>query len=347
MQKKNDKLFFRIGPITVCVILVLIGILLIVVSYIDFRNPLTFWKAWGKSTSNALGTTLVASAVVSLILEISNLKSFFSGILGNILGDEFPLNAYSKENLEEFHKRLICYLCDKEIEVGQLENSLYSYEKIIRDKVTSVYYEYHTVKYFFTPDEVNGVFNVRAEITYKVVNKYKQPNPMNFRIKTFCLNGKDGYEDYENNFVLEQFTINNKVVDRKCVKIEDIPKSNNKTYYDYKIKIEKDLGKEKENIIKLIYEYRIPIYDITQSYKVTYPCKRLEHEFKIFPDKTTKKNWTLQGFAFAPFFCKQKGYESEFKVKQDTEDALSVKFEKWVFPGAGYVVAFKTDVNKN
>lgn len=133
---------------------------------------------------------------------------FFSGILGNILGDEFPLNAYSKENLEAFHKRLVCYLCDEEIEVEQLEKSLYSYEKIIRNKITSVYYEYHIVKYFFTPDEKNGVFDVRAEIIYKVVNKYKQTNLMNFRIKTFCLNGKDGSEDYKNNFVLEQFTIN-------------------------------------------------------------------------------------------------------------------------------------------
>ena len=139
MQKKNKKLFFRLGPIGVCLILVLVGILLVVLSYIDFRNPFSFWTAWGKSTSNSLGTTLVASAVVSLILEISNLKTFFSGILGNILGDEFPLSAYSKENLEAFHKRLVCYLCDEEIKVEQLENSLYSYEKTIRDKVTSVY----------------------------------------------------------------------------------------------------------------------------------------------------------------------------------------------------------------
>lgn len=77
MQKKNNKLFFRIGPIGVCIILVLAGILLVVLSYIDFSRPFSFWTAWGKNTSNSLGTTLVASAVVSLILEISNLKSFF------------------------------------------------------------------------------------------------------------------------------------------------------------------------------------------------------------------------------------------------------------------------------
>ncbi len=344
-MRKDKKIFFTIGPIGVCILLATVGILLVICSNINFENPYVFWAAWGKSTSNSLGTTLVASAVVSLILEISNLKSFFSGVLGNVLGDDFPLEAYSEENLENFHMRLICHLCNlfynPKMTVEQLKNSLYLYEKTIRENVTSVYYEYHTTKYFFTPDESNGLFKVRAEITYKLINKYSKPNSIRFRLKTYCLDGKDGKEDYKNNFDLQEFSINDKPAPKDCVKVEDIPKYTNKSYYDYKIKIEKKLDKEKENTIKLTYEYRMSMSDISQSYKVTLPCKRLEHEFKIFPDITTNKKWALQAVAFAPFFCKQGGYESNFKVKQATEDALSIKFDTWVFPGAGYVVTLK------
>lgn len=345
--KRDDKrIKFTFDSVGICGVLLLVGTLLVIISYIEFKEPLGFWVAWGKSTTNALGTTVVASAVVSFVLELSNLKTFFSGTLGNILGDDFPLESYSTSNLENFHKRLIAHLCEEDIKPDQLGQGLYSYEEEIRKNITSVYYEYHSSKYFITPDEKNGWFEVRAEISYKVVNKYKRANPMRFKVKTYCLNTANGKEDYDNNFKLSEFKVNGEEQNQSCVHIEDIEESANKNYYDYKIRIEKDFGVQRETNIKLKFEYKMPMFDIMQSYKASYPCKNLEHEFRIYPDKQTKEEWSLQCSAFAAFYNKQGGVNGDFNVKQDVDDFLQIKFNKWVFPGSGYVVFFKKEEKK-
>ena len=67
----------------------------------------------------------------------------------------------------------------------------------------------------------------------------------------------------------------------------------------------------------------------------------MEHVFKIFPDKSTKCQWSLQGSAFTSFFCKQKDSENDFKIEQTTDDTVRIRFNKWVLPGSGYVVTFR------
>lgn len=340
-KRDGKRISFALNSAGICAVLLLVGTLLVIISYIEFKEPFGFWVAWGKSTTNALGTTVVASAVVSFVLELSNLKAFFSGTLGNILGEDFPLEAYSAANLEKFHEKIIAHLCEEDIKTDQLGQGLYSYEEKLRSNITSAYYEYHSSKYFITPDEKNGLFEVKAEISYRVINKYKKENPMRFKVKTYCLNTKNGKEDYANNFKLCEFKVNGEEQDQSCVMIEDIEESSNKNYYDYKIKIEKDFGVQRETNIKLKYEYKMPMFDIMQSYKVSYPCKNFEHEFRIYPDKQTKGEWSLQTSAFAAFYNKQSGINGDFNVKQDVDDFLQIKFNKWVFPGSGYVVVFK------
>lgn len=347
MEKRTEeKISFKVGPQLVCFILLIIGVCLVVLSFLEAERAPDWWKLWGKNTVNTLGTTVVASSIVSLILEMSNLKSMFSKVLSNILGDDFPLTAYSNENLEKFHLKLIAHLCTEKINSDQLQSSLYQYEKIIRDATTEIYYQYHNGKYYFTPDEENGVFEVRSEIIYKIINKYGKENFIKHKIRTYSINGGNPEQEFKDNFKIETFTVNGKEIERDCIILENIPKTTYiKGFYDYKIKIYKTLGKEKENTIKLVHEYRMPISDISQSYKIIRSCKSLEHSFKIYPDKKTGETWVLQATAFDPFYCKQSENESEFKVEQSSDDSVRIRFNKWIFPGSGYVVTLKRNKN--
>lgn len=345
MAKRNkNRVEFKLNSAMVAIIIILVGLLFVILSHYEFNEPYTWWVAWGKSTVNTLGTTLMASAVVSFILEVSNLKSIFAEVLGNVLGESFPLDAYSEDNLDKFHLRIAAYLSGGNIPFEQLRNNIYAYEKKIRDQLAETYYDYHSSKYYYTPDEKNGVFEVTAETKYKIINKYGKDNAISFRIKTYAINGGTSEEEYANNFTIKKFKINGQDVDLDCVKLEDIPKNvHNKGYYDYKIRIDKPLGKEKEYEIELAYDYKMPISDISQSNKMTKCCKNMEHVFKIYPDKGTKEAWSLHGAAFTSFFCKQKESENDFKVDQTSDDTVRIRFNKWVLPGSGYVITLTKD----
>lgn len=144
--------------------------------------------------------------------------------------------------------------------------------------------------------------------------------------------------NYNNNFKLIQFRINGKDIPKESFEIEDIPKQTYQNYYDYKIKSNINLEKIKVNVVEIIYEYNVPIFDITQSYKITLPCKKLDHEFRINEDCGTREKWTLSASAFTTFFCNQKEYDSKYKVEQSTDDRVKIIFNDWALPGAGYVV---------
>jgi len=341
---KTEKIEIRVTPIVVCIFISIMGILLIVLAYFDFKKPPLWWDAWGANTSNSIGTTLIASSIVSIVLEFSNMKNFVKNVLKNILGDDFPLEAYSKDNLEQFQYKLASALCNKEnvkVSEDNLKNSIYStYENKLRNSSVDIYYDYHNSKYSIIPDENNGLFKVKAEVVYNVINKYGKDNRIKFKAKTYKISN-DGEEKLDD-FIVKVLEINDKPVEinEGCIKREEIPPRDNFNYYNYKIKIDKSLGDKKSNKIKMVFEYNIPIYDNLQSYKVSLPCKRIEHRFRIYDDCTTGAKWRLQATAFAAYYNKQGNDDARFKVEQNENDLVKINFEEWVFPGSGYVVTF-------
>lgn len=65
----------------------------------NYEQPFSWWESWGKSSFNNAGTTLLVAGIISFFIEISTLRSFFQDSMKNILNDDFPLDAYSEENL--------------------------------------------------------------------------------------------------------------------------------------------------------------------------------------------------------------------------------------------------------
>ena len=340
MKKKTEKILFMLGTKGICLILFLIGLLCVTFSFVSFKDPFPWWEAWGKSVSNTLGTTLIASCVISLVFEISNINSVFQNILGNVLNDEFPIEAYSNENLIRFKNRICLHQCKEGMKQEQLLNSIYKYEKDLLDLSNSIYYEYHNASYVIEPREKEGIFKVDASIEYEIVNRFGDDNLMRFKIRTYSISEKSPEEDYENNFKINKFEINGKKVENPEVLIENIDKEVDSNFYDYKVKITKDLGKKKNVTIIMNYTYNMPISDQIQSYKVTLPCKKLEHKVRIKQDRTTGAEWQIKANAFTAFYYKQKEGNSKFRVEQTGNDHTRVRYDDWTIPGGGYVLYF-------
>lgn len=98
---KKRRISYRIGSIAVIALFELGGICLIALANIPFKNPYIWWEAWGRDTASNAGTTILVAGIISLLIEISTLKTF-SGFYENILNEDFPFSAYSEENLVNF-----------------------------------------------------------------------------------------------------------------------------------------------------------------------------------------------------------------------------------------------------
>ena len=340
-RKRNiDTVIFKMGTKGISVILFLSGLLCIVFSFLEFNEPWEWWETWGKNVANTVGTTLMASCVISFFLELSNINSILQKILGNILGDDFPLDAYSIENLEKFKYRICTYQSKEGMKKEQLANSIYKYEKRLLELSNGIYYDYHNLRYFIEPNEEKGIFRVDAVIEYKIVNKFGDDNEMRFKIRTYTISDSEPKKDYENNFLLKKFEINGETVKDPQIEIERIDKETDSNYYDYKVKIRKKFGNQKNVTVKMEYTYNMPIRDQLQSYKITLPCKRLEHQIKIKPDAVSKTPWEVKTNAFTAFYYRQKDADCKFKVDQNGSDYTRIVYDDWIIPGGGYVLYF-------
>lgn len=117
----------------------------------------------------------------------------------------------------------------------------------------------------------------------------------------------------------------------QCEKITTLDESN---FYDYKIKLTLNFGSEKSVIVHMEYEQVEQLYDRFQSYKITLPCKKLQHEIRI------NGGWELTGTAFTAFYFSQKNPDAVFSVHKIARDSIRVDFNDWVLPGGGYALYY-------
>lgn len=204
------------------------------------------------------------------------------------------------------------------------------------------YYKFHSTKYYITPDKNSGLFHIKCITEYEIINKQENEIPLRFKMKLYFTKKGMSHEEIKDAFVFNEMKVNGKDIKDYKDKME-ITDTNEKfdAYYDYKMKLVLKLGYEKVYRVKLDYEFDVPINDRTQSYKISLPCKNLEHEINILEDKETGQKWEVNATAFASFYVKQGDYSSTFKVKQSRDDSATVLFNDWTIPGAGYVMSYR------
>lgn len=332
MNQKEQKTKVTISLSSICIIIILIGFLLILLTSIDITNAWWVWDNILKNVLSAIGTTLLSAGLVSIVLEISDIKDSVSTAINKILQGDFSFKGYSNDKLIEANNKIALSRLNFNEGDDVLNDSIYEfYEPQLLQSVKSVYYKYHNAVFKITPMSDLQLFKFDVECNYEIINRYNLPNKMNFKIKSYSVS------DSKCEFKLLKFQVNGEDVEY-IIKSEN---GDNNIYYDKKINVDYDFKDLKEAKVSLKYEYYSPMFDIRQSYKVTKPCQQLEHKIYILPDSGNSDiEWKLEATAFSAYYINQKNIDDKVRVEQAVNDSIKIKIDNWMFPGSGYVTMY-------
>lgn len=328
-KEKNTKATVSIW--FVCLSIMFVGFLLIILTSIDIQNAAWLWENIFRKILSVLGTTLFSAGLVSIVLEISDIKDTISRAINKIIQGDFSFEGYSEEKLMEANERIALARLGLKQDEHSLKNSVYQlYEPLILQSHKGIYYKYHNASFMIEPLMDKAMFKILVECNYEIINKYGLENKMNFKLKSYSTEGM------EYDFKLLDFEVNNK---KEMIFIEKESLENG-IYYDQKIRLHYDFKKSKDTKIYLKYEYYTPIFDVRQSYKLTYPCRHLEHKIYMRNNKKSDMKWRVEATAFSPYYISQKNIDDTVRVEQEVEESVKIKMTDWVLPGAGYVTMY-------
>lgn len=322
---------FKIPLWAFVIIMVVIAIILILVS-IDKNG---YWY----QVANVLGTTLLATAVVSIVLEYSSIKSTVNAAIKNMLEGDINLDSFSDNSLNRFGKKVAIQRSKLDIKEDDLDRSIYTLESQLLGLLDNTYYEYHNSTIYLNPDKDKNVIHKKVKMDYLIMNKYENENYIDHEFLVFNNPDDKNGDNWKENISINNFRINDTDLTNEAksyLRIEKIPPKEHK-YYQSKISFYRKLQDCKKHKVKLEFEYDIPITDNIQAFKVVKPAKRLEHTFIM----TNEENAEKLGFsanAFTSFYCSE---GEKFKIEAMNDTDVKIRFEDWIIPGAGYVVIIK------
>lgn len=316
----------------ICLIIIALGVALIIIASLEAKGGCWVWNDSLEAVLTSIGTTLVSAGLVSIVLEISDIKDSVSSAINKILQGDFSFKGYKDDKLIEANNKIALTRLRLNETDDDLCDSIYEfYEPKLLQSVKSVCYKYHNAVFKITPMSDAQLFKFEVECNYEIVNKYKLPNEMNFKIKSYSIS------DDKYGFKLDKFKINGLDVAPE-IKTE---KGENNIYYDTKININYDFKEIEDAKVLLKYEYYSPMFDIRQSYKVTNPCQQLEHKIYLLQDESdSKAEWKLEATAFSAYYISQKNIDDKVRVEQVVGDSIKIKSDSWMFPGSGYVTMY-------
>ena len=292
---------------------------------------------------DVIASSLFSAGLVSVIVEISTIKNLVSDAFNKILTCNFPLDNFNNDTLCSLNKGIASKLTG--ITTKKIGNTIYRYEDNLINAVNQKYYEYHNMTYHIVPDEDNSCFKIKMKIECKMVNPSLTDNMFVLGMKLYKpkdnLTMKECLEELD----ITRFVINKKniQIENNMINIEEVTHETESKYYDYKIKLVKDLGNVIDNKIVIEFTYSVPIHDTCQSFKLSYPCKNLEHKVYINEDINTGEKWKIKCNAYSTFYYKQDDDLSNYKVEQNNDTDVIIRFKDWAFPGNGYCVYYQRD----
>ena len=245
MEEKNNNNYNLIIKVsTITKVMVFGGVLLFVIAKIalNYLSSYTIWKI-AFNIFESLGITCFSAGLVSVIVEISTIKSLVSRAFKDILSGKFDLSVLDKKALVTLKQDIAHKIIksDNENFNKDLINTPYRYEDKLLNCVNEKYYEHHNLTYHITPDEINKCFHLKLKVDFRIINKSQIDNNFELRLKLYKTQKMNGIkiEDYfDNNFKLN-VEINNVPIDIKdIVFIEPVVHNTESTYYDYKIRIQ-------------------------------------------------------------------------------------------------------------
>lgn len=335
--KKEYKITMNLSTATVMLIcsgllcIIVVNILLNVISE-DFFKKYYATKPI-LDIFNTIGSTLFSAGIVSVLVEISTIKSLVSDALDNVLQGSFSLDAYSNQVLKKINRQIAAKR--GAVNLDKIDNSIYSIEPKLVELLDGLYYSYYNMNYEITPDEERKVFKKYVTLDYEVINEYDKTNKVSYTIRLYNVNESMTDEDRKAAFNVKSFVINQTDLSSEVDEYKTVVLIKEKhSEYPYAIKFERELQHCKKHKIHLEFEYEVPIYDTSQIFRITYPCKAMTHE--IYVNNEKGQSWNIHGAAFVSFYCKENN-DHGFHVTQKHDTNLQIAFNNWCIPGAGYV----------
>lgn len=337
----NKKRFeVKMNLSTVTVFLIVMGISLIILANI-LLNVFTeeFLSKYYATRpildiANTIGNTLFSAGIVSILVEISTIKGIVLDALNKVLQGNIPLDSYSNDILYKLNKNIAAKRSSVDIE--KIGDSIYSMESNLIGLLDGLYYSYYNMSCEITPDEKLGVFKKMFTLDYEIVNDYEKDNQVCYTVQLYNIN--DNMTDLEKKkaFNIKKFIINNTDLSNEVEEYKEvIPITKKHSPYQYFVRFKRKLQHCKKHKIHLEFEYDIPIEDMSQIFRLTFPCKSMSHE--IYVNNENNSKWTVHGTAFVSFYCEENN-DFGFHVTQKHDTNLQISFNNWCIPGAGYVV---------
>lgn len=288
-------------------------------------------------------SALFSAGLVSVIVEISTIKNLVADAFSKILGGNFPLDGLDERTLKKIRRNVISNLT--KVPEDDLKNTVYRYEDNLVKLINSKYYDEHKITYHITPDEKNNCFHVKTSFQVKIINKMMVDNSFDIHLKLYKLQKELTLDDCMEKLKIEKFSINGNDVNTKdCIHFEPVLHNTESTFYDYKVTISKNLTKTNNNVF-CKFSYDVPFHDKCQSFKISLPCKKLEHKCFIEPDIQTHEEWKIHAKAYSTFYHKQNDEGSNYEVEQNIDSSVIIRFKDWALVGNGYCVFFEKNSN--
>lgn len=275
----------------------------------------------------------MSAGSVSILLEIGSIKSYVTQSLQDFFDANLDYKKFSNEALKKFSLNIAMQRA-KMYRTDCFNSLLYeSEEKIVKNCTEKYILKNHSTT-ILQIDEQNEIIHKDTSFSYEYCNA-KHIEEIKFSIR--ILANETNIEDISRN-IFSHVRINGIAMDQKDIQ-KSIKTKNlcdvRDTEYDYEIFFVKKIETNDGNYsFDLDLSYDIPLRDLTQVYKITSPCKSLNHEFYIAEDS----NWRLNAKAFTAFFCNEEEEHSNFEIVQPRGTRVKIEFNDWCLPGAGYVI---------
>lgn len=361
MSKKNDKkgnkqktrsvasaVEVKTKLTTVTCLMLIFGLLIFVATYLPDQGTKDGYPVLGAviDAFRNIALTLLSAGLISALVEISTITSVVQGALERLVQGNFPFDKFSNDRLLELSKQIAVKRSEKDdLEVGQLEKTIYCLEPELLNDSIGVYYEYHKDTTIIQPDESKHVFQKWVNLEYKLINRFKKPYSIQFCISLVNNSENITDEDIRRCFKIEKLEIlcssevepnekklKNRVLEQdlnNLVQIKTITKKPHTTY-NYLVKMEYPLENVATCVVKLTCSYEVPMSDPIQSFKLNHPCKEFEHNIFV-----QKDNWEIMADAYTAFFFTDEN--KEYQVRQNVPNSVSIVFKNWAVTGAGYM----------
>lgn len=293
---------------------------------------------------NLLGGVLVSTGLISLLFEISTIKSLivqsYLTLMNKILSGNFDLSAYSNKRLNRIKEDIIIEkMKPLEMERECLTNSVYSLEKQLEKLLKTIYYENHIESIQITPNQ--GIFIKKVRTSYTLVNLFETPNSFKRKI-TFMEDGKYTSDEEKCKRVkFHKILVNGIDLTDEICRTISIEKHDDPFHkiYNYTVGFERGLQGCSIHKILMEYEYDVPITDINQSFTIPKACKKFTHTIQLLEGDIG--NWMIGLDAFASFFYSDSELKEKFNLTNDSPTLAIVDFNDWILPGSGYVVTLR------